>query len=86
MPFIPIGLDDYVQLYLKANPGESAVDLRDRLQGMLDLIKAGQRCACGEKLWAIGSAMAGLTCFTCITGEATPSDDYELIEVLDGDV
>jgi len=86
LSFIPIGLDDYVQLHLKRNPDESAAELRGHLNKMVDLIKAGRRCACGEKPWAIGSALAGLACFTCITGEATPSGDYELSEVLDGDV
>ena len=86
MSFIPIGLDDYVKMHLKANPGESAAEMRDSLQGMLDLIKAGERYACGNKPWAIGSALVGLACFTCITGEATPTDDYEIDEVLNGDV
>ncbi len=86
LSFIPIGLDDYIQLHLKRNPGESVVELRSQLNEMIDLIKAGQRCACGEKPWAIGSALAGLACFTCITGDATPSGDYELSEVLDVDV
>lgn len=26
----------------------------------------------------IGSAETGLACFTCITGEADPADDYEI--------
>jgi hypothetical protein len=35
-------------------------------------------------IWAIGSAVVGNACFTCITGEADPSSDYEIDEVLKG--
>jgi len=31
----------------------------------------------------IGSAFVGNACFTCITGEADPSDDYEIAEACD---
>ena len=41
-----------------------------------------EHCECGEPIWVIGSAVAGHACFTCITGEATPSGDYEIDEVL----
>jgi hypothetical protein len=38
-------------------------------------------------LWSadlvIGSAEAGLKCFTCITGESDPSEDYEIAEACD---
>lgn len=33
-------------------------------------------CDCGEPVWRLGGC--GL-CFTCTTGEADASDDYELI-------
>jgi hypothetical protein len=80
--FIPIGLEEYVEMRIAANPGEAANDLRGHLQAMVDLVRSGRRCACGRKPWALGSAAAGLACFTCITGEATPSGDYELVEVI----
>jgi hypothetical protein len=31
----------------------------------------------------IGSAETGHACFTCITGEADPSEDYEIAEACD---
>jgi len=30
-----------------------------------------------------GSALSGYACFTCITGEAYPEDDYELEEMFE---
>jgi hypothetical protein len=32
-------------------------------------------------IWALGSAIAGRGCFTCITGESSPTGDYEMIAV-----
>ena len=42
--------------------------------------KNGAKCTqCGQNIWAIGSGITGIDmCFTCITGEADDSDDYEL--------
>ncbi len=83
MAFVPIRLDKYVQLHLKKNPGAVAADITARLQSALDAYKAGRRCYCGAPIWVIGSAEAGLSCFTCITGEADPSGDYEIAEACD---
>jgi len=44
--------------------------------------RQGARCYCGAPIWAIGSAVVGNACFPCITGEADPSSDYEIDEVL----
>jgi len=38
----------------------------------------GERCSCGNDIWVIGSASVGNSCFTCITGEGYPTDDYEI--------
>jgi hypothetical protein len=83
MGFAPIGLPDYVRMFLKDNRGEKAADVTARLQSALDAYKAGARCHCGEPIWVIGSAEAGCACFTCITGEADPSGDYEIAEACD---
>jgi hypothetical protein len=83
MGFAPIELHDYVRLHLKANRGEVAKDVTARLQSALAAYQAGARCRCGEPIWVIGSAEAGHACFTCITGEADPSEDYEIAEACD---
>jgi hypothetical protein len=83
MAFVPIRLDEYVQLHLRKNPGVIAADITARLQYALDAYKAGQGCHCGAPIWVIGSADAGLSCFTCITGESHPSSDYEIAEACD---
>lgn len=34
---------------------------------------------CGAPIWAAGSAITGINmCFTCTTGEADDSEDYEI--------
>ncbi len=81
--FVPIRLDEYVQLHLRNNPRVSAADITARLQFALAAQKAGQRCTCGAPIWVIGSAEAGLSCFTCITGESDPSGDYEIADACD---
>jgi len=74
--FAPIGIEPYIRQHLRRNPDEKADALRARLQ---QSVSAALR---GEPIWAIGSAVAGHACFTCITGEAHPSGDYEIDEVL----
>jgi hypothetical protein len=54
-----------------------------QLQSALKAYLAGERCHCGEPIWMIGGSQAGHFCFTCITGEAYPSDDYEIAEACD---
>jgi len=80
MGFLPIKLSDYVRKHLKANPREKEREVTARLRRALADYKAGARCHCGEAIWVIGSAVVGNACFTCITGEAYPSEDYEIAE------
>lgn len=53
-------------------------DFTARLRNALEAYLAGTRCDCGEPIWVIGSAEAGLMCFTCITGSTDCSEDYEI--------
>jgi len=82
--FVPIGIEQYIQQHVRRNPDEKPDALRARLRECVSAALRGERCECGEPIWAIGSAVAGHACFTCITGEASPSDDYEIDEVLAG--
>ena len=63
--FAPISMNEYVREHLAANPGTDRADLIERLRSAL----AGAKCACGGRVWVLGSAEVGLSCFTCITGE-----------------
>ena len=83
MTFVPIQLEEYVRLHVRSNPGENAADVTARLQFALKAYKAGRRCHCGGPIWVIGSAEAGLRCFTCITGESDFAEDYEIAEACD---
>ena len=76
--FTAIALDDYIDRHLRTNPAVSREDLKARLEFAIAARRAGNRCSCGAEIWIVGSAEAGLSCFTCITGEAHPSDDYEI--------
>ena len=83
MAFVPIQIADYVKMHLESNRGENAADVTARLRSALEAYKAGHRCSCGAPIWVIGSAETGLICFTCITGESDPSEDYEIAEACD---
>ncbi|MEP7376033.1 MAG: hypothetical protein ABI675_21735 [Chitinophagaceae bacterium] len=76
--FAPISIEGYVRLHLKNNPKEDAKQLEKGLQKALAYALSGKTCSCGNPIWVIGAAHAGYSCFTCITGEATPDDDYEI--------
>jgi hypothetical protein len=76
--FIPISQQEYVELHLRSNPDTDRNNLEKRLRHAIESHERGIRCRCGEEIWIIGSAEVGLSCFTCITGEATPDDDYEI--------
>lgn len=76
--FIPIRLEDYVEQHLRNNPDEDRDDLTRRLKYAINAYKRGVKCHCGNPIWIIGSAQVGLSCFTCITCEAMPDNDYEI--------
>jgi hypothetical protein len=77
--FTPILLEDFVELHLRANPGTDRAELIARLEYAIDAYRKDIRCRCGAPVWIIGSTEAGLACFTCITQQAAPDRDYEII-------
>jgi hypothetical protein len=77
--FTPILLEDFVELHLRANPGTDRAELIARLEYAIDAYRKDIRCQCGAPIWIIGSAEAGLACFTCITQQAAPDRDHEII-------
>mgnify|MGYP001588103805 FL=1 len=78
MGFVPISIDKYVTMHLKNNPSEKEVDVRKYLKSALNAYINGSKCSCGNDIWVIGSAFVGNSCFTCITGESYPTNDYEI--------
>jgi hypothetical protein len=76
--FTLISKNAYVDRFLRANPSEDRCDVNSRLENAIKASKDGERCSCGEPIWIVGSAEAGYGCFTCITGDATPDNDYEI--------
>jgi hypothetical protein len=81
--FTPISFEDYCRHHLAANPGEDEKEFRRRLREAVAAKQSGAQCECGEPIWAIGSAASHYACFTCITGEADASEEYEIDEALD---
>ncbi len=76
--FTPIKLKEFVEKHIKSNPGTSRKEITASLQAALSDYKSGVKCVCGNPIWVIGSAVVGNGCFTCITGEALPHDDYKI--------
>jgi hypothetical protein len=76
--FKKITVDSFIQMYKQSNPDENVAELRNNLLHFKKLKKRGEKCICGNPIWAIGSAISGKGCFTCITGESYTTDDYEI--------
>jgi len=76
--FTKISIDNFIKMYSKNNPKDDLNSLKKRLLQFKKLKEKGETCSCGNPIWIIGSAIAGKACFTCITGEADCSDDYEI--------
>lgn len=77
--FVPITVAEYLSLRSASARGKELAKLAARLNAALEAKIAGATCECGEPIWALGSAEVGQMCFTCITGEAVPESDYELV-------
>jgi hypothetical protein len=77
---VSITIDEFVKKYLKSNKSENEKEIREDLLQAVKAKKRGVKCTnCGRPIWAIGSALEGWdACFTCITGEANSSEDYEI--------
>jgi hypothetical protein len=75
---VPISIARYIPIHMKSNPKDQRANLEAALRESLDAAERGESCDCGQPIWALGSAIVGRGCFTCITGEGNPSDDYEI--------
>ncbi len=84
MAFVSISSDDYVAKYAHGNRHSPPEEVRSRLLAALSDSRSGVRCGCGAPIWVVGSAEVGNACFTCITGESVPTQDYGLREALPG--
>lgn len=78
MPFTPISPEEFVQKTLRANPSMTRDEIEPGLAYAIAARRTGEQCRCGNPIWVAGSALAGLACFTCITGDATPDSDFEI--------
>lgn len=76
----PISIEEYAGMVLENNKGYQKGNLVQALQHALESKKNGAKCTiCGAPIWAAGSAITGTNlCFTCTTGEADDSEDYEI--------
>ncbi|MEX1136838.1 MAG: hypothetical protein WEB89_08040 [Balneolales bacterium] len=76
--FRTISVDNFVEMYKNNNPETDTENLKKSLKHFRALKLEGQKCDCGNPIWAIGSAFSGQGCFTCITGDKDNSNDYEI--------
>jgi len=81
--FTPVSIEDFLKAHQRNNPSEDMKTVRANLEQSVLARKNGAVCAqCGSPIWVIGSATVGWNgCFTCITGEADDSEDYEIDSV-----
>jgi len=78
--FTPISVKKFADMVIKNNTGYNRRELVKTLRDTLAAKNSGAKCMiCGAPIWAAGSAITGsYMCFTCTTGEADDSDDYEI--------
>ena len=78
--FVPISIEEFADSTMKNNKGYNRKELIRTLEETLQAKKAGATCIiCVAPIWAAGSAITGTyMCFTCTTGEADNSEDYEI--------
>ena len=78
--FVPISIEEFADSTMKNNKGYNRKELIRTLEETLQAKKAGAKCIiCGAPIWAAGSAITGTyMCFTCTTGGADNSEDYEI--------
>lgn len=77
----PIPVKEFADMVMKNNKGNKRKELIRTLEETLQAKNAGATCMiCGAPIWAAGSAITGnYMCFTCTTGEADDSEDYEIV-------
>jgi hypothetical protein len=79
--FVPISLEEYIELQLKSNPNTCREEITVALKDALENYERGVKSpSCGNPIGVIGSALAANMCVNCITGEANPEDDYKFDE------
>lgn len=78
--FVPISVTEFADMVMENNKDYNRKDLIRTLEDTLRAKRAGAKCMiCGAPIWAAGSAITGSDmCFTCTTGEADDSEDYEI--------
>lgn len=84
MSFTPISINKYIKQYMRSNPKDDEKELRHRLESCLADYKNGKKCICGNDIWVIASASGENVCYTCLTGNATPTeDDFEIKDAIE---
>lgn len=75
---IPISINNFIKKL--DDPNLNKKDIKESILAAGKRKKNGEGCMqCGQPIWAIGSGITGIDrCFTCTTGEADHSGDYEL--------
>lgn len=78
--FTYISIEEFADGVVKNNKDTNRKELIASLREALAAKRNGARCMiCGAPIWAAGSGVTGMyLCFTCTTGEADDSEDYEI--------
>jgi hypothetical protein len=76
--FAPLALDEAIKKHIELNGGDEA-NVRAEMEKNIRMKKNGAKCCvCHQPIWALGGCDM---CFSCTTGEADASEDYEFAEV-----
>jgi hypothetical protein len=79
----PISIEKFAERFVRENKSENKHQVIKNLKSAANRKENGATCiVCSQAIWAIGSAITGTDmCFSCTTGEADSSDDYEIDKV-----
>jgi hypothetical protein len=83
MGFVPISIEDFIEIHLESNPLENSKVLRVKLESAIEAYRNGEKCSCGNDLWIVGAATSSFRCYQCITGKPHPAGEYEIESVID---
>ncbi|UFU00256.1 hypothetical protein KO561_04700 [Radiobacillus kanasensis] len=77
---VPISVDKFVNETVKNNKDVNRKEIKKNILAAVERKKKGAGCIqCDQPIWALGSGVTGIDmCFSCTTGEADQSEDYEI--------
>lgn len=79
--FIPVCLDEFIEIHLKDHPEEKSNVLRIKLESAIEAYLTGKKYSCGNDIWVAGSASNGLSAFNVQLGSHIRQESMKLTQL-----